>query len=39
MDIEMLGTMRVAEHFTVADGKIVRVRQIHDTFALRNAGS
>ncbi len=39
MDIEILGTLRVAEHFTVADGKIVRVRQIHDTFALRNAGS
>jgi ketosteroid isomerase-like protein len=33
-----LGTMRVAEHFTVKDGKIVRIRQIHDTAAVRAAG-
>jgi len=30
-----LGTMRVVEHFTVDGGLIVRVRQIHDTAALR----
>jgi len=30
--------LRVAEHFTVADGKITRIRQIHDTAALRAAG-
>jgi uncharacterized protein YndB with AHSA1/START domain len=36
MDVEGLGTMRVVEHFTVANGKIVRLRQIHDTAALRN---
>ena len=38
MDVQGLGAMRVAEHFTVADGKIVRLRQIHDTAALRAAG-
>jgi ketosteroid isomerase-like protein len=38
MDVEGLGVMRVAEHFTVADGRITRIRQIHDTAALRAAG-
>jgi ketosteroid isomerase-like protein len=38
MDVQGLGTLRVAEHFTVEDGKITRVRQIHDTAALRTAG-
>lgn len=38
MDVDGLGTLRVAEHFTVADGKITRIRQIHDTAALRSAG-
>jgi ketosteroid isomerase-like protein len=38
MDVAGLGPLRVAEHFTVADGKIVRLRQIHDTHALREAG-
>lgn len=33
-----VGTMRIAEHFTVADGKIVRIRQIHDTALVRAAG-
>jgi len=33
-----VGTLRVAEHFTVADGKIVRIRQIHDTAPVRAAG-
>jgi len=36
MDVEGLGTMRVVEHFTVGGGKIVRLRQIHDTALLRN---
>src|SRR5258708_38448834 len=31
LDVERLGTLRVAEHFTVDDGKIPRIRQIHDT--------
>src|SRR5215469_11786846 len=38
MDVDGLGTMRVVEHFTVHDGKIVRLRQIHDTAALRIPG-
>jgi ketosteroid isomerase-like protein len=35
---EPIGALRVAEHFTVADGRIVRLRQIHDTAALRATG-
>lgn len=38
MVTEPIGVMRVAEHFTVRDGRIVRIRQIHDTAALRAAG-
>jgi ketosteroid isomerase-like protein len=38
MDVPGLGTFRVAEHLTVADGQITRIRQIHDTAALRAAG-
>lgn len=38
MDVEQLGRLRVAEHFTVADGRIARIRQVHDTAALRAAG-
>jgi len=38
MEVDPLGTMRIAEHFTVVGGKIVRLRQIHDTAALRAAG-
>lgn len=38
MDVDALGTLRIAEHFTVANGKITRIRQIHDTAALRAAG-
>ncbi len=33
-----LGTMRVAEHFTVSAGQITRLRQIHDTAVIRQAG-
>jgi hypothetical protein len=33
-----IGELRVAEHFTVAGGRIHRVRQIHDTATLRAAG-
>lgn len=33
-----VGTLRVAEHFTVADGKIIRIRQVHDTAPVRAAG-
>src|SRR5262245_48404238 len=38
MDVKGLGTMRVVEHFTVSDGRIRRLRQIHDTAGLREAG-
>jgi ketosteroid isomerase-like protein len=38
LDADGLGTMRVVEHFTVHDGKIIRLRQIHDTAAVRAAG-
>ena len=33
-----VGTLRVAEHFTVEGGKITRIRQIHDTASVRAAG-
>jgi hypothetical protein len=38
MDVARLGKLRVAEHFTVARGKITRIRQVHDTAAVRAAG-
>jgi ketosteroid isomerase-like protein len=38
IDVDRLEKLRVAEHFTVADGRIARVRQIHDTTAVRAAG-
>lgn len=37
MEVDGLGPLRVAEHFTVAGGSIVRIRQIHDTAPLRAA--
>lgn len=33
-----LGKVRVAEHFTLRSGRIVCLRQIHDTVAIRAAG-
>lgn len=38
MDVIGLGMLRVAEHFTVTEGKITRLRQIHDTAPVRAAG-
>jgi len=38
MTVRGLGALRVAEHFTVRDGRIVRLRQIHDTAPIRAAG-
>jgi hypothetical protein len=38
MVVEPIGTIRIAEHFTVADGRITRIRHVHDTAALREAG-
>jgi ketosteroid isomerase-like protein len=38
MNVTGLGALRVVEHFTVKNGRIVRLRQIHDTAAIRAAG-
>lgn len=38
MVVEPIGELRVAEHFTVAGGRIARIRHVHDTAALRTAG-
>jgi ketosteroid isomerase-like protein len=38
IEADRLGAMRVAEHFTVNDAKITRLRQIHDTAVVRAAG-
>ncbi len=38
MHVEGLERLRVAEHFTVVDRHITRLRQIHDTATLREAG-
>ena len=36
--VEPIGPLRIAEHFTVENGVITRIRQVHDTEALRAAG-
>lgn len=38
LEIKRLGPLRVAEHFTVANGKIILIRQIFDTAEVRAAG-
>jgi hypothetical protein len=38
LEVERLGRLRVVEHFTIGGGKIARLRQIHDTAAVRAAG-
>lgn len=38
MTVRGVGKLRVAEHFTVDAGRIVRLRQIHDTAPIRAAG-
>lgn len=37
MRVAGLGTVRVVEHFTLDNGAVVRLRQIHDTAPFRNA--
>lgn len=32
-----IGTLRIAEHFTVTGGRITRIRHVHDTYQLRLA--
>lgn len=36
--VDALGKLRVAEHFTVEGGFIVKIRQIHDTHGVRKGG-
>jgi ketosteroid isomerase-like protein len=36
--VDGLGELRVVDHFTTAAGRIVRLRQVHDTVAVRAAG-
>lgn len=38
MSVQGMGTIRVAEHFTVQHGKVTRLRQVHDTHVMREAG-
>jgi hypothetical protein len=38
IDMNPLGTLRVAEHFTIANDRITHIRHVHDTYALREAG-
>lgn len=38
MTVKSVGKLRIVEHFTVENGRITRVRQIHDTMAIRSAG-
>jgi len=37
MYVGPLGVIRIAEHFTVTDGTITRIRQVHDTVPMRAA--
>jgi uncharacterized protein YndB with AHSA1/START domain len=38
MEVPGLGVIRIVEHFTIGNGKIVRLRQIHDTVPMRAGG-
>jgi len=38
LEVDGLGPLRIAEHFTVADGRITRIRMVNDTADLRKAG-
>jgi hypothetical protein len=38
VEVNSIGRLRVAEHFTVVDRQITRIRHVHDTAALRAAG-
>ncbi len=39
MAVRDLGTIRIVEHFTVSGGRIVRLRQVHDTALIRQGSS
>lgn len=38
LSVRGIGLLRVAEHFTIRAGRIVQLRQIHDTAPIRTAG-
>jgi hypothetical protein len=38
MTLDPIGQLRIAEHFTVMAGRIVKIRHVHDTAALRATG-
>jgi len=38
MQIPSMGNLRIVEHFTITNGKIVQIRHIHDTAPFREAG-
>lgn len=38
MNVSGMGTLRVAEHFTVENGRIVKLVQVHDTVGIRAMG-
>jgi uncharacterized protein YndB with AHSA1/START domain len=38
LEADGVGPLRVAEHFTIAQGRITRIRHVHDTAQLRKAG-
>ena len=38
LTMDTLGTLRIAEQFTVAEGKITSIRHVHDTATMRAAG-
>ncbi len=37
MEVPSIGDLRIVEHFSVVNGQIVRLRQVHDTAALRSS--
>lgn len=38
MNVSGMGALRVAEHFTVENGRIVKLVQVHDTVGIRAMG-
>ena len=38
LEVDGIGPLRIAEDFTVADGRITRIRMVNDTAELRKAG-
>ena len=38
MVLNLIGNMRIAEHFKISNGKITMIRHVHDTAQLRKAG-